>query len=76
MVREVPICFFCQYKLPIKGNKCQAFPENIPDEILIGPNNHYKPYFNDNGIRFKLDPEKRKLYEQWKVFQKDYQKKI
>jgi hypothetical protein len=33
--------------------KCKAFPEGIPDEILINGNKHNKPFKGDKGIQFE-----------------------
>ena len=35
------------------GDKCRAFPDGIPIEILNGGEKHTKPYKGDNGIRFE-----------------------
>jgi len=32
---------------------CNAFPEEIPEEILTGEYDHTKPYKGDNGIQFE-----------------------
>jgi hypothetical protein len=33
-------------------NVCKAFPDGIPVKILIGENDHTKPYPGDHGVRF------------------------
>jgi hypothetical protein len=35
---------------------CEAFPEEIPDEIYRGGFDHRNPYEGDRGIRFELRP--------------------
>jgi hypothetical protein len=32
---------------------CEAFPEEIPDEIFFGHNLHREPYLGDHGIIFE-----------------------
>ena len=32
---------------------CDAFPEEIPDEIITDGFDHTKPFPGDNGIRFE-----------------------
>ena len=32
---------------------CKAFPNGIPEKILIGEHDHTKPFKGDNGIRFE-----------------------
>jgi hypothetical protein len=36
-----PICFDCKHLK--KGMICKAFPNGIPNNILLGKNNHRKP---------------------------------
>jgi len=40
-------CFNC--KRFYKNTICPAFPEGIPDEILLGENNHKKPLPNQKN---------------------------
>ena len=46
------ICYACN-ELWESGDTCNAFPEQIPADILTGKIDHRKPVAGDNGIRFK-----------------------
>jgi hypothetical protein len=47
------ICFKCKHFRRFEGG-CDAFPDGIPDEIVIDPNNHSKPLsFQTNNIVFE-----------------------
>ena len=48
---EVSQCAYCLYKQI--GDKCTAFPDKIPEKILLNEHDHKKPYPGDHGIRFK-----------------------
>jgi len=39
---------------------CDAFPEEIPDDIFTGLFDHTKPYPGDNGIRWEPIDEQAK----------------
>lgn len=42
------------------GVCCMAFPEGIPDEIMLNRFMHTKPYEGDNGIQFEPIEKERK----------------
>lgn len=51
-----PICMECQHynRTNFEGLTCAAFPEGIPDEIIIEGNNHSEPLADqDNEIVFE-----------------------
>ena len=46
-------CCECIYIDLDTYQKCEAFPDGIPKEILIGKHDHTKPYKGDHGIQFE-----------------------
>ena len=58
-----PDCIMCKWWIGPKEDKwgliCEAFPDGIPESILLGAK-HNEPVKGDHGIRFEFDPE-------WKV---------
>ena len=42
MIITQPICFQCKH-FDINTSTCAAFPKEIPEEILVGENNHSEP---------------------------------
>jgi hypothetical protein len=47
-------CAHCKHKSE-DGEACAAFPEGIPDEILLNQHDHRDPFPGDHGIRFEPD---------------------
>jgi excisionase family DNA binding protein len=47
------MCHDCQYFRGAKRGICDAFPDEIPNEIWSGKVKHDKPFPGDRGIRFK-----------------------
>lgn len=59
----VPQCFRCRHFIDDRRFTCGAFPDGIPDPILVGEHDHREPYKGDHGIRFEptampKEPEK------------------
>jgi hypothetical protein len=48
-------CVGCIHYLGAKT--CEAYPEEIPDEIYIEGFDHREPFKDDNGIRWEPVPE-------------------
>lgn len=46
------ICHTCVHRRA-NGLNCDAFPEGIPVEIIIGDVLHTSPYPGDNGIQYE-----------------------
>ena len=51
-----PICFSCKHKRP-GGLTCAAFPEEIPDAILYGDDDHKQP-LPEQGNDITFEPVK------------------
>jgi len=50
--RRMPVCAKCA-NWHIGEETCEAFTDQIPDEIFILGNPHREPFAGDNGIRFE-----------------------
>lgn len=51
-----PMCTRCKHFRLEPGLPCDAFPDGIPDDILVGGFDHTQPYPGDNGIMFEPAP--------------------
>lgn len=49
------ICTVCRH-LNSEGVTCTAYSTRIPDEILRSQVDHRRPYKDDNGIQFEVNP--------------------
>jgi hypothetical protein len=50
--RTPNLCRACE-RFNVLHGACEAFPEGIPDDILIFGEDHSKPFAGDHGIRFQ-----------------------
>jgi len=54
-IGAAPLCLLCEwYKIPGTGENltCKAFPEKIPNSIIMG-RSHIEPIKGDNGLQYK-----------------------
>jgi hypothetical protein len=50
----MPICYWCKHLNRVRRPAiCKAFPEGIPDDILVSTADHRKPYEGDNGFLYE-----------------------
>lgn len=55
---NVSQCVLCRHARP--GGGCAAFPDKIPDAILLNRHDHRRPYPDDGGTRFgPIGPDER-----------------
>ena len=53
-----PICFDCKHRNEHGPLKCKAFPDGIPDAILLGKKKHSKP-LPEQGNDIVFEPIKK-----------------
>lgn len=46
------ICHTCRRRSTDRGDRCQAYPNGIPVEILAGITDHHHPQPGDNGLLY------------------------
>lgn len=58
MIGPPPVCVRCvHYRGGSEaGLTCAAFPEGIPQSVIIEGNDHREPIVGDHGIRFAPRP--------------------
>jgi len=54
-IGDEPICIKCTryHKNDNSDFKCDAYPDGIPFEIIMGDVDHHEPYKGDHGLQFK-----------------------
>jgi hypothetical protein len=54
MIGPLPTCIDCARLIDDKNNwHCEAFPKEIPSDIMVKGFDHHFPYPGDNNILFK-----------------------
>lgn len=49
-----PLCWTCKHlNENAPGMTCAAFPDGIPEPIILSDADHKKPYKGDNGIQYE-----------------------
>lgn len=55
----------CQACTRLDGDSCEAFPEGVPERILVFGEDHRKPTPGDHGLVFELDKSKTETLKDW-----------
>ena len=55
MKRALTLCYSCENLLDTESEQmaCQAYPDGIPDQILVKGRDHRSPLPGDRGITFE-----------------------
>ena len=55
MTIGMPLCAGCKHFHfdDMSGNKCDAFPDGVPEDIFLSRVDHREPYPGDRGIQFE-----------------------
>jgi len=63
-IGPAPICLFCKHyhQANQEANTCAAYPDGIPQEIILCSADHRRPYEGDNGLRFSPADRDADLY--------------
>ena len=51
MSQYISDCLTCARVFP--GGKCEAYPDGIPSDIMLGEVDHRKKRPGDNGLKYK-----------------------
>lgn len=58
-----PICIGCtRLHGDLRDPKCDAYPERIPNAILLSKADHRKPYEGDQGLQFAPEDKDASAY--------------
>ncbi|MGZ4908841.1 MAG: hypothetical protein ACXV5F_09355 [Halobacteriota archaeon] len=61
-----PQCDYCRHldrkRMYKQGYYCPAYPNGVPDEILLNMVDHVEAYEGDNGIQFEQDPSEDEFF--------------
>ena len=53
MIGIAPLCEDClRFDMQGDGYSCEAFPDGIPEEIVMGEHDHHEPFEGDGGLKF------------------------
>ena len=48
-----------------RESRCEAYPQGIPRQIVIGGADHRQPFEGDHGLRFELRLDRAKELAEW-----------
>ncbi len=80
VVRNPNLCVSCVHLDRASYNSgddtpvCEAFPNGIPDDILVQGADHRTPRRGDGGVTYEQDPLRAGAYKIWKRFHDKKQK--